>query len=114
MAIASSVLINLASKSNNKIEAETESKDKEMEPSTIQDTQKEPNISKEYTATAIDLEIEEEPSKVLAEKPIEEPRIDVFLNNSFEKPIVEETENVKPEPLQQEQIVAISPLFFLQ
>lgn len=112
MAIASSVLINLASKSNNKIEAETESKDKEMEPSTIQDTQKEPNISKEYTATAIDLEIEEEPSKVLAEKPIEEPRIDVFLNNSFEKPIVEETENVKPEPLQQEQIVAISPLFF--
>lgn len=112
MAITSSVLINLATKSNNKIEAETESKDKEMEPSTIQDAQKEPNISKEYTATAIDLEIEEEPSKVLAEKPIEEPRIDVFLDNSFEKPIVEETENVKSEPLQQEQIVVFSPLLF--
>ena len=46
------------------------------------------------------------------DKPIEKPRIDVFLDNSFEKPIVEETENVKSEPLQQEQIVAFSPLLF--
>lgn len=114
MAITSSVLINLATKSNNKIEAkaETELKDKETEPSTIQDNQKEPNVSKECTATAIDFEIEEEPSKVLAEKPIEEPKIDVFLDNSFENPIMEETENVKSEPLQQEQIVAFSPLLF--
>ena len=65
------------------------------------------------------MEVEEEPSKEelfsLTEKAVEEPRIDVPLDNSFEEPVVEEAkevENVEPEPLQQEQIIAVSPLLF--
>lgn len=74
---------------------------------------------KENNAPTVDLEVEEEPSKEelfsLTEKAVEEPRIDVPLDNSFEEPVVEEAkevENVEPEPLQQEQIIAVSPLLF--
>ncbi len=74
---------------------------------------------KENNTPTVDLEVEEEPSKEelfsLTEKAVEEPRIDVPLDNSFEEPVVEEAkevENVEPEPLQQEQIIAVSPLLF--
>lgn len=74
---------------------------------------------KENNAPTVDLEVEEEPSKEelfsLTEKAVEEPRIDVPLDNPFEEPVVEEAkevENVEPEPLQQEQIIAVSPLLF--
>lgn len=74
---------------------------------------------KENNAPTVDLEVEEEPTKEelfsLTEKAVEEPRIDVPLDNSFEEPVVEEAkevENVEPEPLQQEQIIAVSPLLF--
>lgn len=74
---------------------------------------------KENNAPTVDLEVEEEPSKEelfsLTENAVEEPRIDVPLDNSFEEPVVEEAkevENVEPEPLQQEQIIAVSPLLF--
>lgn len=74
---------------------------------------------KENNIPTVDLEVEEEPSKEelfsLTEKAVEEPRIDVPLDNSFEEPVVEEAkevENVEPEPLQQEQIIAVSPLLF--
>ena len=74
---------------------------------------------KENNAPTVDLEVEEEPSKEelfsLTEKAVEEPRIDVPLDNSFEEPVVEEAkevENVEPEPLQQERIIAVSPLLF--
>ena len=74
---------------------------------------------KENNTPTVDLEVEEEPSKEelfsLTEKAVEEPRIDVPLDNSFEDPVVEEAkevENVEPEPLQQEQIIAVSPLLF--
>ena len=46
------------------------------------------------------------------ETSIEKPRIDVSLDNSFEEPVVKEVENVEPEPLQQEQIITVSPLLF--
>ena len=62
------------------------------------------------------MEIEEEPSKEelfsSPETSIEKPRIDVSLDNSFEEPVVKEVENVEPEPLQQEQIITVSPLLF--
>ena len=62
------------------------------------------------------MEIEEEPSKEKLfsspETSIEKPRIDVSLDNSFEEPVVKEVENVEPEPLQQEQIITVSPLLF--
>ena len=74
---------------------------------------------KENNTPTVDLEVEEEPSKEelfsLTENAVEEPRIDVPLDNSFEEPVVEEAkevENVEPEPLQQEQIIAVSPLLF--
>lgn len=74
---------------------------------------------KENNTPTVDLEVEEEPSKEelfsLTEKAVEEPRIDVPLDNSFEEPVVEEAkevENVEPEPLQQEQIITVSPLLF--
>ncbi len=74
---------------------------------------------KENNAPTVDLEVEEEPSKEelfsLTENAVEESRIDVPLDNSFEEPVVEEAkevENVEPEPLQQEQIIAVSPLLF--
>ena len=74
---------------------------------------------KENNTPTVDLEVEEEPSKEelfsLTEKAVEEPRIDVPLDNSFEEPVVEEAkevENVDPEPLHQEQIIAVSPLLF--
>lgn len=74
---------------------------------------------KENNTPTVDLEVEEEPSKEelfsLTENAVEEPRIDVPLDNSFEEPVVEEAkevENVEPEPLQQEQIITVSPLLF--
>lgn len=71
---------------------------------------------KENNTPTIDLEIEEEPSKEelfsSPETSIEKPRIDVSLDNSFEEPVVKEVENVEPEPLQQEQIITVSPLLF--
>lgn len=74
---------------------------------------------KENNIPTVDLEVEEEPSKEelfsLTEKAVEEPRIDVPLDNSFEDPVVEEAkevENVEPEPLHQEQIITVSPLLF--
>ncbi len=77
------------------------------------------SLVKENNTPTVDLEVEEEPSKEelfsLTEKAVEEPRIDVPLDNSFEDPVVEEAkevENVEPEPLQQEQIIAVSPLLF--
>ena len=77
------------------------------------------SLVKENNTPTVDLEVEEEPSKEelfsLTEKAVEEPRIDVPLDNSFEEPVVEEAkevENVEPEPLQQEQIIAVSPLLF--
>ena len=36
----------------------------------------------------------------------------ISLDNSFEEPVVKEVENVEPEPLQQEQIITVSPLLF--
>lgn len=77
------------------------------------------SLVKENNTPTVDLEVEEEPSKEelfsLTEKAVEEPRIDVPLDNSFEDPVVEEAkevENVEPEPLQQEQIITVSPLLF--
>ena len=77
------------------------------------------SLVKENNTPTVDLEVEEEPSKEelfsLTENAVEEPRIDVPLDNSFEEPVVEEAkevENVEPEPLQQEQIIAVSPLLF--
>ena len=77
------------------------------------------SLVRENNTPTVDLEVEEEPSKEelfsLTEKAVEEPRIDVPLDNSFEDPVVEEAkevENVEPEPLQQEQIIAVSPLLF--
>lgn len=77
------------------------------------------SLVKENNTPTVDLEVEEEPSKEelfsLTEKAVEEPRIDVPLDNSFEDPVVEEAkevENVEPEPLHQEQIITVSPLLF--
>lgn len=74
------------------------------------------SLVKENNTPTVDLEIEEEPSKEelfsSPETSIEKPRIDVSLDNSFEKPVVKEVENVEPEPLQQEQIITVSPLLF--
>ena len=71
---------------------------------------------KENNTPTVDLEVEEEPSKEelfsSPETSIEKPRIDVSLDNSFEEPVVKKVENVEPEPLQQEQIIAVSPLLF--
>lgn len=71
---------------------------------------------KENNTPTVDLEVEEEPSKEelfsSPETSIEKPRIDVSLDNSFEEPVVKEVENVEPEPLQQEQIITVSPLLF--
>lgn len=77
------------------------------------------SLVKENNTPTMNLEVEEEPSKEelfsLTEKAVEEPRIDVPLANSFEEPVIEEVkevENVEPEPLQQEQIITVSPLLF--
>ena len=74
------------------------------------------SLVKENNTPTIYLEIEEEPSKEelfsSPETSIEKPRIDVSLDNSFEEPVVKEVENVEPEPLQQEQIITVSPLLF--
>lgn len=90
--------------------------------STIQDNPKDQNVVKDDNIATIDLEIEEEPSKEelfsLPQEPIKGPEIDTSFNNSFIEPVVEETENtasskkVEVEPLQQEQIITVSPLLF--
>ena len=52
------------------------------------------------------------------EQNAEEPKFDTSFDNSFIEPVVEETENavsskkVEVEPLQQEQIITVSPLLF--
>ena len=90
--------------------------------STIQDNPKDQNVVKDDNIATIDLEIEEEPSKEelfsLPQEPIKGPEVDTSFNNSFIEPVVEETENtasskkVEVEPLQQEQIITVSPLLF--
>lgn len=74
------------------------------------------SLVKENNTPTVDLEVEEEPSKEelfsSPETSIEKPRIDVSLDNSFEEPVVKEVENAEPEPLQQEQIITVSPLLF--
>lgn len=74
------------------------------------------SLVKENNTPTVDLEVEEEPSKEelfsSPETSIEKPRIDVSLDNSFEEPVVKKVENVEPEPLQQEQIITVSPLLF--
>lgn len=109
----------MVAKPNDEVKEQSKEMDNKPEIPTIQDNQDEQSLVKENNTPTIDLEIEEEPSKEelfsSPETSIEKPRIDVSLDNSFEEPVVEEAkevENVEPEPLQQEQIIAVSPLLF--
>ena len=109
----------LVAKPNDEVKEQSKEMDNKPEIPTIQDNQDEQSLVKENNTPTIDLEIEEEPSKEelfsSPETSIEKPRIDVSLDNSFEEPVVEEVkeaENVEPEPLQQEQIITVSPLLF--
>ena len=106
----------LVAKPNDEVKEQSKEMDNKPEIPTIQDNQDEQSLVKENNTPTIDLEIEEEPSKEelfsSPETSIEKPRIDVSLDNSFEEPVVKEVENVEPEPLQQEQIITVSPLLF--
>ena len=106
----------LVAKPNDEVKEQSKEMDNKPEIPTIQDNQDEQSLVKENNTPTIDLEIEEEPSKEKLfsspETSIEKPRIDVSLDNSFEEPVVKEVENVEPEPLQQEQIITVSPLLF--
>lgn len=106
----------LVAKPNDEVKEQSKEMDNKPEIPTIQDNQGEQSLVKENNTPTIDLEIEEEPSKEelfsSPETSIEKPRIDVSLDNSFEEPVVKEVENVEPEPLQQEQIITVSPLLF--
>ena len=103
----------LVAKPNDEVKEQSKEMDNKPEIPTIQDNQDEQSLVKENNTPTIDLEIEEGPSKEeLFSSPetyIEKPRID---DNSFEEPVVKEVENVEPEPLQQEQIITVSPLLF--
>ena len=109
----------LATNPNDEVKEQSKEMDNKPEISTIQDNQEEQSLVKENNTPTMNLEVEEEPSKEelfsLTEKAVEEPRIDVPLANSFEEPVIEEVkevENVELEPLQQEQIITVSPLLF--
>lgn len=106
----------LVAKPNDEVKEQSKEMDNKPEIPTIQDNQDEQSLVKENNTPTIDSELEEEPSKEKLfsspETSIEKPRIDVSLDNSFEEPVVKEVENVEPEPLQQEQIITVSPLLF--
>lgn len=109
----------LATNPNDEVKEQSKEMDNKPEIPTIQDNQDEQSLVKENNTPTMNLEVEEEPSKEelfsLTEKAVEEPRIDVPLANSFEEPVIEEVkevENVELEPLQQEQIITVSPLLF--
>ena len=109
----------LVAKPNDEVKEQSKEMDNKPEIPTIQDNQDEQSLVKENNTPTIDSELEEEPSKEKLfsspETSIKKPRIDVSLDNSFEEPVVEEVkeaENVEPEPLQQEQIITVSPLLF--
>lgn len=80
----------LVAKPNDEVKEQSKEMDNKPEIPTIQDNQDEQSLVKENNTPTIDLEIEEEPV-------VEEAK---------------EVENVEPEPLQQEQIIAVSPLLF--